>query len=134
MIRRPPRSTRPDTLFPYTTLFRSLLVVGSETGMVVVPETSVVEKGRLGPGQMMAVDPDEGRVFNDSEVMDRIAGEADYAAMGADVMPIADLDDPAALSPGCQYDRDAQIVAATPEARVGPHVQVHGGAQHTNQK
>src|SRR3546814_9983482 len=26
MIRRPPRSTRTDTLFPYTTLFRSLLV------------------------------------------------------------------------------------------------------------
>src|SRR3546814_5158349 len=28
MIRRPPRSTRTDTLFPYTTLFRSALVVG----------------------------------------------------------------------------------------------------------
>src|SRR3546814_7170161 len=29
MIRRPPRSTRTDTLFPYTTLFRSpVLVVG----------------------------------------------------------------------------------------------------------
>src|SRR3546814_13986832 len=26
MIRRPPRSTRPDPLFPYTTLFRSLCV------------------------------------------------------------------------------------------------------------
>src|SRR3546814_9962935 len=26
MIRRPPRSTRTDTLFPYTTLFRSCLV------------------------------------------------------------------------------------------------------------
>src|SRR3546814_12858072 len=26
MIRRPPRSTRTDTLFPYTTLFRSMLV------------------------------------------------------------------------------------------------------------
>src|SRR3546814_19337557 len=26
MIRRPPRSTRTDTLFPYTTLFRSLRV------------------------------------------------------------------------------------------------------------
>src|SRR3546814_14135322 len=24
MLRRPPRATRPDTLFPYTTLFRSL--------------------------------------------------------------------------------------------------------------
>src|SRR3546814_13514078 len=28
MIRRPPRSTRTDTLFPYTTLFRSLLGKG----------------------------------------------------------------------------------------------------------
>src|SRR3546814_8110363 len=26
MIRRPPRSTRTDTLFPYTTLFRSLIL------------------------------------------------------------------------------------------------------------
>src|SRR3546814_8646389 len=29
MIRRPPRSTRTDTLFPYTTLFRSLVVLGA---------------------------------------------------------------------------------------------------------
>src|SRR3546814_19946182 len=29
MIRRPPRSTLTDTLFPYTTLFRSLAVVNS---------------------------------------------------------------------------------------------------------
>src|SRR3546814_14656823 len=28
MIRRPPRSTRTDTLFPYTTLFRSLAILG----------------------------------------------------------------------------------------------------------
>src|SRR3546814_20333756 len=28
MIRRPPRSTRTDTLFPYTTLFRSALIAG----------------------------------------------------------------------------------------------------------
>src|SRR3546814_5816404 len=27
MIRQPPRSTRTDTLFPYTTLFRSLIAV-----------------------------------------------------------------------------------------------------------
>src|SRR3546814_17318970 len=27
MIRLPPRSTRTDTLFPYTTLFRSILIV-----------------------------------------------------------------------------------------------------------
>src|SRR3546814_13857305 len=27
MIRRPPRSTRTDTLFPYTTLFRSIIIL-----------------------------------------------------------------------------------------------------------
>src|SRR3546814_1358424 len=34
MIRRPPRSTRTDTLFPYTTLFRSRIAVtvGTKTG------------------------------------------------------------------------------------------------------
>src|SRR3546814_5152544 len=38
MIRRPPRSTRTDTLFPYTTLFRSVdrllesLVIGEAAG------------------------------------------------------------------------------------------------------
>src|SRR3546814_15515448 len=41
MIRRPPRSTRTDTLFPYTTLFRSVQVVTREPddtvlGVVVV--------------------------------------------------------------------------------------------------
>src|SRR3546814_13615383 len=30
MILRPPRSTRTDTLFPYTTLFRSILTVYSQ--------------------------------------------------------------------------------------------------------
>src|SRR3546814_8900769 len=32
MIRRPPRSTRTDTLFPYTTLFRSALARGGKMG------------------------------------------------------------------------------------------------------
>src|SRR3546814_14129055 len=31
MIRRPPRSTRTDTLFPYTTLFRSAAVIAAAT-------------------------------------------------------------------------------------------------------
>src|SRR3546814_18133987 len=36
MIRRPPGSSRTDTLFPYTTLFRSLLFTGSaRTGMML---------------------------------------------------------------------------------------------------
>src|SRR3546814_1005786 len=34
MIRRPPRSTRTDTLFPYTTRFRSLFLIGLAVGIV----------------------------------------------------------------------------------------------------
>src|SRR3546814_15186507 len=51
MIRRPPRSTRTDTLFPYTTLFRSsgvrpLVLDGQELTLI-----SVALDGRpLGPG------------------------------------------------------------------------------------
>src|SRR3546814_7535230 len=33
MIRRPPRSTRTDTLFPYTTLFRSKLSITANSQM-----------------------------------------------------------------------------------------------------
>src|SRR3546814_15262030 len=38
MIRRPPRSTRTDTLFPYTTLFRSVAggLVGDARAQVVL--------------------------------------------------------------------------------------------------
>src|SRR3546814_2900064 len=35
MLRRPPRSTRSDTLFPYTTLFRSAFLIGHRQPVVV---------------------------------------------------------------------------------------------------
>src|SRR3546814_14017414 len=43
MIRRPPRSTRTDTLFPYTTLFRStnLFVLGRGYGLGVAQEAAL---------------------------------------------------------------------------------------------
>ncbi|RTL14462.1 MAG: glutamate synthase large subunit, partial [Sphingomonadaceae bacterium] len=87
----------------YTRTSDGLLIVGSETGMVVVPESTIVAKGRLGPGQMIAVDLDEGRVMNDREVKDRIAGEHDYAAMIGEFHTLDDLPDvPDAL---VRYDR-----------------------------
>src|SRR3546814_5672991 len=50
MIRRPPRSTRTDTLFPYTTLFRSLsgkkaLVVGASSGINLAIAKKLGERG-----------------------------------------------------------------------------------------
>src|SRR3546814_8709553 len=42
MIRRPPRSTRTDTLFPYTTLFRSMLDLGGGNGNIANVAEQVV--------------------------------------------------------------------------------------------
>src|SRR3546814_7401126 len=43
MIRPPPRSTRTDTLFPYTTLFRSQLKLGPDHDVAIV----VARQGRV---------------------------------------------------------------------------------------
>src|SRR3546814_19585718 len=42
MIRRPPRSTRTDTLFPYTTLFRSKRIVA------LLPRRTAIKRGAAG--------------------------------------------------------------------------------------
>src|SRR3546814_1007339 len=41
MIRRPPRSTRTDTLFPYTTLFRSVSLRNVSAGAVIPAGTEI---------------------------------------------------------------------------------------------
>ena len=50
-----------------------LLIAGSEVGMVPVDEATVVEKGALGPGQMIAVDMAEGKLFRDTELKNKLA-------------------------------------------------------------
>src|SRR3546814_18987331 len=52
MIRRPPRSTRTDTLFPYTTLFRSLTGADGEIGQAV-PAANVASD----PRRTFEIDP-----------------------------------------------------------------------------
>jgi glutamate synthase (NADPH) large chain len=75
----------------YSLTSDNLLIIGSETGMVVVPEATIIEKGRLGPGQMIAVNLDEGQLYRDNELKDRIAAEQDYAALVGGFRTIDDL-------------------------------------------
>lgn len=55
-----------------------LLIAGSEAGMVPVDEAVVREKGALGPGQMIAVDMKDGRLYHDREIKDRLAGSQPF--------------------------------------------------------
>jgi glutamate synthase (NADPH/NADH) large chain len=57
-----------------------LLIVGSETGMVRVAESDIIQKGRLGPGAMIAVDLKEGRFYTDGDIKDSLSGREDYAS------------------------------------------------------
>src|SRR3546814_5982073 len=63
MIRRPPRSTRTDTLFPYTTLFRSQAVPGrtARRGTVVAAHADVRLRARA-PGALAAAGAGDGRL------------------------------------------------------------------------
>src|SRR3546814_9811489 len=50
MIRRPPRSTRTDTLFPYTTLFRSDVSRTEQRDLVVHLDVEIIDReARLEP-------------------------------------------------------------------------------------
>src|SRR3546814_7491940 len=49
MIRRPPRSTRTDTLFPYTTLFRSIEIAPMSS------DGQSVEGGRITRAQLVSI-------------------------------------------------------------------------------
>jgi len=59
----------------------NLLIAGSEVGMVPTDEMTVLEKGALGPGQMIAVDMVEGRLYHDEEMKDKLVSERDFSKL-----------------------------------------------------
>ena len=67
-----------------------LLIAGSEAGMVPINEANVVEKGALGPGQMIAVDMQTGRLYHDTEMKNELAAAQPF---GEWVGKINELDD-----------------------------------------
>ena len=57
-----------------------LLALASEAGAVDLPGEEIVEKGRLGPGQMIAVDLEHGRLLRDDVVKTSVASRRPYGA------------------------------------------------------
>src|SRR3546814_15600976 len=55
MLRRPPRSTRTDTLFPYTTLFRSALLESLRDRSITVHARGIAAPKDLDAPQRVAV-------------------------------------------------------------------------------
>ncbi len=77
----------------FTVTNDGFLVVGSETGMVVVDEEDVREKGRLGPGQMIALDLQDGQFYHDREIKDKLAASQPFEEWAMDIGGIDSLPD-----------------------------------------
>lgn len=79
-----------------------LLIVGSETGIVRVPEDSILERGRLGPGQTMSVNLATGRLYKPEEVEEELSSRHNYeewVKLTRDVAPlIEDMEEESTLS------------------------------------
>ncbi|WP_439526015.1 glutamate synthase large subunit [Roseovarius mucosus] len=67
-----------------------MVIAGSEAGMVPIDERTVKEKGALGPGQMLAVDMTQGKLYHDAEIKNRLA---DAQPFGEWVGKINELDE-----------------------------------------
>ena len=67
-----------------------MLIAGSEAGMVPPDEASVIEKGALGPGQLIAVDMAKGTLYHDSEIKDLMSSSQPF---GDWIASVTDLED-----------------------------------------
>src|SRR5580692_6382079 len=56
------------------------VIMASESGVLPIPEESIVRKWRLQPGKMLLIDFEEGRIVDDDEIKRKLAAEHPYAA------------------------------------------------------
>ena len=56
-----------------------LVIMASESGTLPIPEEKIVRKWRLQPGKMFLVDLEKGRIIDDKELKDTLAGNKPYA-------------------------------------------------------
>ena len=90
----------------YAVSANGLLVVGSEAGMVPMPETEIVEKGRIGPGRMIGIDLAEGRLYHDREIKDTLAADRPYGEWVSNITELGDAPAGDAAEPD-RFDGDA---------------------------
>ena len=56
-----------------------LVVMGSEVGIIELDDSRVVRKGRLGPGQMIAVDTENDKLLTNTDIKTEIANQKPYS-------------------------------------------------------
>ena len=57
----------------YTISSDKLIFAGSETGMVKISDEKIISKGRLGPGQLISVDLEKGKIYDSKSIKNKIS-------------------------------------------------------------
>jgi len=85
----------------------------SESGMVGVSDSQIIERGRLGPGDIIGIDMKAGKLYKDRELKDLLASQHPYAEWGKNVVKFAEIaEKPAtAATPSAERLRALQLAA-----------------------
>ena len=62
----------------YTITKQGMMVVASEVGVMDFEPSDVVSKGRLQPGKILLIDTQEGKIYYDGEIKEKLAKEHPY--------------------------------------------------------
>ena len=62
----------------YTITKNDTMVVASEVGVMDFDPTEIAEKGRLQPGKILLIDTQEGKIYYDGEIKERLAADHPY--------------------------------------------------------
>ena len=62
----------------YSLTADGLFALGSEVGATGIDDSQIIEKGRLGPGEMIAVDTVAGKLLRDAEIKESLARQRPY--------------------------------------------------------
>lgn len=62
----------------YTITKNNMMVVASEVGVMDFDPSEIAEKGRLQPGKILLIDTQEGKIYYDGEIKDRLAKSHPY--------------------------------------------------------
>lgn len=62
----------------YTITKSGLMVVASEVGVMDFEPSDIVSKGRLQPGKILLIDTEEGKIYYDGEIKEKLASEHPY--------------------------------------------------------
>ena len=90
-----------------------MVIMGSESGVLPVPESKIVRKWRLQPGKMFLIDLEQGRMINDEELKAGLTNNRPYKQWIENVrIKLDDVKFPEAKPSDAKVDTGAKTVGS----------------------